>query len=388
MGSWGTALYSNDTSSDVRDTCNEIYPLTNIKEATQIVLKEYSDIANSDIYDNDYADFWFALADWQWKHGILTDEIKNKAISLLEAHTGIDEWEGSDIKKRLAVMEKLLCQLKSPQPQVKIPKPKLAKPKHKVGDIIIARTGTKENDPENWIWNIDECIYPFIYSKEITDKIHQSLNPPFDAHDKYIAILCVETEKIQHSQYVDGFYDEYSVYAFYDYLNDQKPTIETLKTCGFLPSYLQYTDEKGFIEQNGWQYKFNLLTQNFHSPQNELQSLEKQFCPCEADRFFKLFERKNYLPDVAGDFQLFDAFSQFFEVKAQLERSNIKYDNLLEPKIINPDLRTPKEINDIITAEHKAFEEKMEALQNSQAFKTANEQEQIDMMRKLIQEDI
>lgn len=27
MGSWGTAVYANDTSSDVRDMCNEVYPL-------------------------------------------------------------------------------------------------------------------------------------------------------------------------------------------------------------------------------------------------------------------------------------------------------------------------------------------------------------------------
>ena len=113
MGSWGTALYSNDTSSDVRDMCNEVYPLVGIEEGTRLILKEYADIVNCDIVDNDYADFWFALADWQWKHGILTDEIKSKAISLLEAHTGIDEWEGSDIKKRLAVMDKLLDQLKA-----------------------------------------------------------------------------------------------------------------------------------------------------------------------------------------------------------------------------------------------------------------------------------
>ena len=112
MGSWGTALYSNDTSSDVRDMCNEVYPLVGIEEGTKQILKEYADIIDSNIIDNDYADFWFALADWQWKHGILTDVIKNKTISLLEAHTGIEEWKESgtaaDVKKRIAVMEKLL----------------------------------------------------------------------------------------------------------------------------------------------------------------------------------------------------------------------------------------------------------------------------------------
>ena len=43
MGSWGTALYSNDTSSDVLDMCNEVYPLVGIEEGTKLILKEYAD---------------------------------------------------------------------------------------------------------------------------------------------------------------------------------------------------------------------------------------------------------------------------------------------------------------------------------------------------------
>ena len=46
MGSWGTALYSNDTSSDVRDMCNEVYSLVGIEKGTQLILEEYADIVN------------------------------------------------------------------------------------------------------------------------------------------------------------------------------------------------------------------------------------------------------------------------------------------------------------------------------------------------------
>ncbi len=389
MGSWGTALYSNDTSCDVRDTCNEVYPLVSIEEATEIIFKEYTNIVNSDIIDNDYADFWFALADWQWKHGILTDEIKDKAIALLEAQTGIDEWDGSDIKKRLAVMEKLLNQLKSPQPEIKIPKPKIAKPKHKAGDIIIVLTGSKENDPKNWIWNIEECIYPFIYSQKISDKICQTLNPPYDAHNKYIAILCVGTEKTPHSQYVDGVFDEYSVYAFYDYISDKKPTIDILKKCGFLPKYLQYANNKGCIETQGWCYKFHLFSQNFKSPSKEqVQSLEKHFYPDEANRFYELFSAKTYLSDVSWDWEIYDAFGGFFDIKAQLEKANIEYDNLLNLNILNPVLRTPKEINQIIINEQKVWQEKVLALENSEAYQIATEEEKILMLRALIKLDM
>ena len=49
MGSWGTALYSNDTSSDVRDMCNEVYPLVGIEEGTKLILNEYADIIDGNI---------------------------------------------------------------------------------------------------------------------------------------------------------------------------------------------------------------------------------------------------------------------------------------------------------------------------------------------------
>lgn len=350
MGSWGTALYSNDTSSDIRDMCNEVYSLVGIDKGTQLILEEYADIVNSDIIDNDYADFWFALADWQWKHGILTDEIKNKTISLLEARTGIDEWEGSDVKKRLAVMDKLIQQLKSPQPEVKIPKAKIVKPKHKPGDIIIVRTGLRENDPENWIWNIEDCTYSFIYSQEISDKICETLNPPYDAHGKYIAILCIGTEKSSHSQYVEGIYDEHSVYAFYDYIDEQKPTLDILQACGFVPKYLQYASETGTtVKTSGWCYKFHLFTYSFRTSKNgNEQSIDKLFNKEEVNRFYELFNAKNYLPDISWNMELFDAFGEFFEEKARLEKANIQYDNLLDSFIYNPSLRPKNEISAII----------------------------------------
>ena len=57
MGSWGTALYSNDTSSDVRDMCNEVYPLVGIEEGTKLILNEYADIIDGNMIDLDTSFF-------------------------------------------------------------------------------------------------------------------------------------------------------------------------------------------------------------------------------------------------------------------------------------------------------------------------------------------
>jgi len=355
MGSWGTALYSNDTSSDVRDMCNEVYPLMGIEEGTKLILKEYADIINSDIIDNDYADFWFALADWQWKHGILTDETRNKTISLLEAHTGIGEWEGADVKKRLAVMDKLLDQLKTPQPEVKIPKAKIAKPKHKPGDIIIVRTCGKDYEYAETVYNIEVCEYPFVYSDEIADKLPKELYPPYEAYNKYIAILCVGSEKVLHSQYIKDVFDEYSVYAFYDYISDERPTLEQLQQCGFLPNLAMYCQDNGIgIDTLEWRYKFMLYSYGFSIGKNSCeQSIEKISCISESERFENLFTAKNYSKEVTDKFDLFQAFSSFFEEKMRLSLAGIDYDNLLNSNITNPPLRAKKEITKIIKEELK-----------------------------------
>ncbi len=355
MGSWGTALYSNDTSSDVRDMCNEIYPLVDVEEGTKLILEEYADIVNSDIIDNDYADFWLALADWQWKHGILEDEIKNKAISLLKAHAGIEEWKefgsASDVKKRIAVMDKLLNQIKAPQPEIKIPKAKLKTPKHKPGDIIIVHTRGNDYEYADCVYSIETCALPYVYVSEIADKLEKSICPPYEAHNKYLALLCVGSEKTLHSEYVNDVYDEYSVYAFYDYISDEKPTVEQLKLCGFLPSLVMYSYNNG-IDTLEWRYKFSLYASSFKISKNSYeQSFEKISCISENERFQSLFSKKDYSCEITQELDIYDAFNSFFEEKARLTHAGIGYDNLLHGSAPNPLLRPKEEVSKMITAE-------------------------------------
>ena len=123
-----------------------------------------------------------------------------------------------------------------------------------------------------------------------------------------------------------------------------------LQTCGFVPKYLQYASETGTtIEISGWCYKFHLFTYSFRLPKDGSEQLiERVFNKEESNRFCELFNSKNYLPDISWNMELFDAFGEFFEEKARLEKANIPYDNLLDPLASNPDLRPKNEISAII----------------------------------------
>jgi hypothetical protein len=389
MGSWGTALYSNDTSSDVRDLCNEVYPLVGIEEGTKLILQEYADLVDSDMMDNDYADFWFALADWQWKHGILTDEIKSKAIALLEAHTGLDEWAGADQKKRLSVMDKLLDQLKTPQPEIKIPKAQIPKPKHKPGDIIIFRTCDKDYEYADSVWNIDDCGFAGFYQEEVASKLPENISPPYEAYKKYMAVLCVGTVQEAYSQYVPHLMEVHSIYAYYDYINDRKPSLDDLKACGFLPLNIRYGSDADDIGKNAWTYTFRMCSQSYAIKKQGASEeiVEKLHCADENNRFHSLFSKKHYDSEYALLSALYEVFSEIYTEKVRLDRIGIKLDNLLDNNQTNPALRTPKEIEQLIHMERIEWEKKVYELENSEVYKNADENEKVAMLRILFKED-
>ena len=95
MGTWGTTLYSNDTTCDVRDTyMGFLKENLGNQEAFEKTLEEYKEL----IGDKDEEPlFWFALAETQWKVGRLTPDVKEKALTWIEKDGGIALWEESGV---------------------------------------------------------------------------------------------------------------------------------------------------------------------------------------------------------------------------------------------------------------------------------------------------
>lgn len=118
MGTWGTGLYQNDLSADVRDDyISKLKAGKSDEEALQEILNEYKE--ESEDYDEKY-DFYLGLADTLWKNGRLTDEIKNRALILLEQDKTSERWENDKIrKKRMSVLDKLQEQLITSMPDRK-----------------------------------------------------------------------------------------------------------------------------------------------------------------------------------------------------------------------------------------------------------------------------
>lgn len=145
MGFWGSTLYSNDCTIDVRDDYKQyLLDCLNNEEAFQKVTEAYADRMKTD----EEPLVWYALADTQWKLGRLMPEVKEKALWWIENDGGLKFWEdssnqGTGWKKTL---EKLKAKLNTPQPpekKIKKPAPFVKNPWN-AGDVYAYCFHTKE----------------------------------------------------------------------------------------------------------------------------------------------------------------------------------------------------------------------------------------------------
>ena len=110
MGTWGTAIKSNDTSADIYADFFDLY--NDGKESTEIKKKLISDNPNGT------NDFWFTLALALWETKSLSNDILDKVREIIESESDLKVWREldaseSDIKKRKIVLDKFLVKLKS-----------------------------------------------------------------------------------------------------------------------------------------------------------------------------------------------------------------------------------------------------------------------------------
>jgi hypothetical protein len=116
MSAWGTAVFSDDTACDVRDTYIDLLGDGHSgHEATKKLVRQWS----NSLTDPDVAPvFWLALAATQWKCGRLEQQILTHALDVIESGSDLVRWTiGSrEYKKRQDTLERLRAQLKSPQP--------------------------------------------------------------------------------------------------------------------------------------------------------------------------------------------------------------------------------------------------------------------------------
>jgi excisionase family DNA binding protein len=130
MGAWGTAIFSDDTASDVRSEYREMLEdqVPDV-EATQRVIEAYQHL---DI-DEQHV-LWLALAAAQFQVGRLENDIKARALEVIDGDVGLGLWEEAgpkELAQRRAALSKLREQITGSQPARKT----LRRPWHHETDL-------------------------------------------------------------------------------------------------------------------------------------------------------------------------------------------------------------------------------------------------------------
>ncbi|MDR6457722.1 MULTISPECIES: hypothetical protein [Chryseobacterium] len=140
MGTWGTAISSNDTYADIY---SEFFGLYNdgldVAEISNKLIAENQEI----ISDNDDCNnFWFALAKAQWECKQLNKDIFDRVKTIIETGAELEVWQQLDadekeIKKRKVVLDKFLADLETERPKAKSRKKKIIRqPVFEKGDCL------------------------------------------------------------------------------------------------------------------------------------------------------------------------------------------------------------------------------------------------------------
>ena len=120
MGSWGTAIFSNDVAADVRSDWREgILDGIPPQELTAELVNSYA--AQADDPDDGVV-FWLALAAAQHETGRLRPDVRETALDILDRGGDVARWEEEDTglaKQRQQVLDRLRMKLAGPQPAPK-----------------------------------------------------------------------------------------------------------------------------------------------------------------------------------------------------------------------------------------------------------------------------
>lgn len=225
MGTWGVGIFQNDTADDVR-----YYYKAKLKKgkSDEEALREIIEESKDYIYeDDDKYDFWFGLADLTYDLGRLTDEVKTKALKLIECGSDLDRWEDSDCKKREKQLDKLKEKLLSePLPRKNIP---IAKPfvcPWNVNDI--------------WIY----CLNSYEYKGT-------------DLYDKYVCILVDEI--VNHDVVVPKLGDMLPV-VYLKLLYKYPENNIDIENAPFIPRYINSCEYRYMLYRHGFiKFKKNII---------------------------------------------------------------------------------------------------------------------------------
>lgn len=249
MGTWNAGISGNDTAQDLKAEYQAAFFYNDIETAlAKIDAYVRRNFDESD--EEEWSCYYYSLADFMWKHGILTDAVRDRAVEMIDAGFGLDIWaaEGKAVlNKRRKVLAEFRAILISPQP----PKKKIrfnlhGKPIFETGDLIALQLKT-----------LDKHYVPH----------HQLGEENFRSFDgKYIVLRKAGDSVSRYSHIEPQLKDYWAKFQLYQKIFDACPTAEQLAGVPFVPT----KDGTTFTSESSL---FHLKKRNFRVIGNNREDL-------------------------------------------------------------------------------------------------------------------
>ncbi len=117
MGTWSASITGNDTALDMIEEYKVAFSYfdvpTGLAKLDQFVRSNFDE---SD--EDEWCAYFYSLAEFMWKNGILTDEIRDKAVQMVDSDFGMETWieaGKSAVNQRRKALAKFREKIMSPQ---------------------------------------------------------------------------------------------------------------------------------------------------------------------------------------------------------------------------------------------------------------------------------
>lgn len=207
MGAWGVSITGNDTAEDLKLE----YTCAFYKYDVPTALEKLDKYARKELDEDEWCDYVYSLVDFMWRKGILTNEVRDRAVNMIDSGTGLEVYADAGAKvlrDRQKVLEKFREKLFSSLPSKKKIKPDFyLEDIFTNGDIIAIQLHTKGKP----------------YSARYNDR--DISEEEFHSYDgKYVLIQKITTHISCRSDLVPECADHWAVFRLFDGIYDEVPT--------------------------------------------------------------------------------------------------------------------------------------------------------------------
>ena len=214
MGAWSVSVTGNDTAADLRSEYSCAFYAYDTAEALERI-ETYVRGMFDESEPEEWCSYVYSLAEFMWKKGILTEEVKQQALIMVDSGFGLELWAEAGektLQKRKAALAEFRARITSPMGPVKKIKPNIyTEDIFANGDIVACKLLTKDK--------------PF--AEHAAHMSGKNLTPEqFAAFDgKYILMQKVTCYTSWQSEIAPQIRDHWAIFRLFDGVYDEIPAL-------------------------------------------------------------------------------------------------------------------------------------------------------------------